>query len=153
MSYVLSKIQIIVIICLLGMVQSSYAENKQKLNLEQASESVRKASKGKILSAKTTHVNGVATHRIQVLTESGRVKIFQVPAFDKNTKTNNSNQYRDNNKPSTNNYYSNDKTKKSSTNRSRYNKPVPSRRSNTSSKPSSVRSKNSVRSNGGTQKK
>ena len=55
------------------------AGKKGTISLEQASEMVRLQSKGKVLSARTTNFNGGKNHRIQVLTPSGRVKIFQIP--------------------------------------------------------------------------
>ncbi len=55
------------------------ADKKKIVSLEQASELVRQQSEGKVLSARTTNFNGNRTHRIQVLTPSGRVKIFQIP--------------------------------------------------------------------------
>lgn len=57
----------------------SAADQKSTVTLEQASEMIRQQSKGKVLSARTTNFDGGRTHRIQVLTPSGRVKIFQIP--------------------------------------------------------------------------
>jgi hypothetical protein len=60
------------------------AEKKLSVTLEQAAEQVRKSEDGKILSAKTTYFNGQLSHRIQVLTPSGTVKIIQVPTSNIN---------------------------------------------------------------------
>jgi hypothetical protein len=84
------KIKLLLIISLLGLVQISYADNKDKVSLEQASEKIRKQSKGKVLSATTKNHNGIESHRIQVLTKSGRIKIYQVPT-NKNQLQNKSN--------------------------------------------------------------
>jgi len=59
-------------------------EKKDTISLEQASEMVRLETKGKVLSAKTTNFNGIKAHRIQILTPSGRVKIFQIPLHREN---------------------------------------------------------------------
>lgn len=66
-------------ILLASISQITVAKNKSNVSLEEASEFIRLQSKGKVLSAKTTHFNGSKMHRIQVLTPSGRIKIFQVP--------------------------------------------------------------------------
>jgi hypothetical protein len=66
-----SKVKFFVVIFLLGFMQFSLAKNKQDISLEQASETIRKESKGQVLSATTNRYNGVTSHRIQVLTESG----------------------------------------------------------------------------------
>lgn len=75
-----SKIGLLSLFLTLWVIPVYAANNKTPVSLEQASESIRKQSKGKVLSAKTTNFNGQRQHRIQVLTPSGRVKIFQVPA-------------------------------------------------------------------------
>jgi hypothetical protein len=54
-------------------------DKRATVSLEQASEMAREKSKGKVLSARTTNFNGEKAHRIQVLTPSGRVKIYQIP--------------------------------------------------------------------------
>jgi hypothetical protein len=71
--------KLLIIMTLLLLMPISYA-NEDEISLEQASESIRKESKGQVLSATTKNYKGVKTHRIQVLTESGRVKVYQVPA-------------------------------------------------------------------------
>lgn len=73
------KIKFILTIGLLGLMPFSYANNKDEISLEQASETIRKQTSGKVLSATTKKYNGIKSHRIQVLTESGRVKIYKVP--------------------------------------------------------------------------
>ena len=55
------------------------AKDVNETSLAQASERVRNSTKGKILSAKTVNSNGQITHKIQVLTPSGRVKMIRVP--------------------------------------------------------------------------
>lgn len=102
------KAQSILFIVLMGFVQFSVAENKPVITLEEASKQVLKTSKGKILSAKTTNSNGQKTHRIQVLTPTGRVKIFQIPATNPRYKSD---------------YYSQDRTNRNRINRysNRYN--------------------------------
>ncbi|MCF6319413.1 MAG: hypothetical protein L3J83_09090 [Proteobacteria bacterium] len=62
------------------------AGKKGSISLEQASEMARLQSKGKVLSAKTTNFKGGKTHRIQVLTPSGRVKIFKIPSNKGNSR-------------------------------------------------------------------
>lgn len=119
----LSKVKLLMIITLMGVIQFSYAKDKDYISLEQASESIRKESKGQVLSATTNDYNGVKTHRIQVLTESGRVKVYQVPAFKKDTTKhygndqppNNSNNYR-NRKPNNNTRNNRNQTTKPSSN-------------------------------------
>lgn len=75
----LPKIFVLSMLFLVNNPTVNAADKKNTVTLEQASEMVRKQSKGKVLSARTTNFNGGRTHRIQVLTPSGRVKIFQVP--------------------------------------------------------------------------
>ncbi len=75
----LSKILVFLMLFLSNNSVLYAAGNKDTISLEQASEMVRLQSKGKVLSARTTNFNGGKTHRIQVLTPSGRVKIFQIP--------------------------------------------------------------------------
>ena len=75
----LPKIFVLLMLFLASNPTINAADKKNTVTLEQASEMVREQSKGKVLSARTTHFNGGRTHRIQVLTPSGRVKIFQVP--------------------------------------------------------------------------
>ncbi|MCB1595799.1 MAG: hypothetical protein KDI76_12890, partial [Xanthomonadales bacterium] len=50
------------------------------MSLEDATEYVRSTSKGKVLSAKTNINEGKKSHRIQVLTPSGRVRVYQIDA-------------------------------------------------------------------------
>ena len=79
------KIKLLLIVALIGLMPFSYAKDKDDVSLEQASETIRKETKGQVLSATTKTYKGVKSHRIQVLTESGRVKVYQVPA-NKNKK-------------------------------------------------------------------
>lgn len=59
----------------------SLAKPPTKVSLEQASESVRIQSKGKVLSARTTRtINGTKIHKIKILTPNGRVKTHSVHA-------------------------------------------------------------------------
>ncbi len=53
---------------------------KKPVSLEDASEMIRHSTQGKVLSAKTKENNGAQSHRIRVLTPSGRVKVYNVPA-------------------------------------------------------------------------
>ncbi|MCF6319607.1 MAG: hypothetical protein L3J83_10095 [Proteobacteria bacterium] len=75
----LSKIPLILMLLLSNSSILYAAGKKDTISLEQASEMVRLQSKGKVLSARTTNFNGGRAHRIQVITPSGRVKIFQIP--------------------------------------------------------------------------
>lgn len=120
------KMKLLIIMTLLFSIPISYAQNDE-VSLEQASETIRKESKGQVLSATTKNYNGVKTHRIQVLTESGRVKVYQVPA-NKNAQPNprqpqnNDSRYnRPNNSNSSNNYRN--KNPNNSTNRKEERKP------------------------------
>jgi hypothetical protein len=85
------------------------AEKKLSVTLEQAAEHVRKAEDGKILSARTTYFNGQLSHRIQVLTASGRVKIVQIPTsrLNSNNYTNLNDFGTDNNQQQDNNQRNN----------------------------------------------
>jgi len=57
----------------------SYAKVTPHITLEQASETVRKKSKGKVLSARTIRtINGTKIHKIKILTPDGRVKMHSV---------------------------------------------------------------------------
>ena len=103
----------------MGSMQFSYGNNKDDVTLEQASETIRKDTKGKVLSATTSYKNGIKSHRIQVLTKSGRVKVYQVPANKNQTpkryenrsdRPNNSNNYR--NKTPNNDFSNHNNTKK-----------------------------------------
>jgi hypothetical protein len=63
------------------MARNSYAKSSTKISLEQASEQIRKQSKGKVLSAKTKRtINGERIHEIKILTPNGRVKTHSVRA-------------------------------------------------------------------------
>ena len=63
------------------MASNSYAKSSTKISLEQASEQIRKQSKGKVLSAKTKRtINGERIHEIKILTPNGRVKTHSVRA-------------------------------------------------------------------------
>lgn len=77
-----------------------FAEKKLSVTLEQAAEDVRRSENGKVLSATTTYFNGQLSHRIQVLTPSGRVKIVQVPTSgDTVNRSSNLNNYRNDRNP------------------------------------------------------
>ncbi len=78
-----------VLIGLLAIVPISMAKNKKTVSLAEASQAVRLKTKGKILSARTIHSDGHATHKIQVLTPSGRVKTIKVPVNQSNYSTRN----------------------------------------------------------------
>ena len=120
------KIQTLLVILLLGFMQFSLAKKKDHTSLEEASEAVRKSTNGKVLSAKTTGDKGSQSHRIQVLTPSGRVKVYQVPASkkkDSRTNRNDKNRHQDHN-TSVNSYrnsrnINNNNTRSSSNNRTR----------------------------------
>jgi|GEM_PF-5562746 len=86
-----SKILLIVLITFLGLIPAYAAKKQVPFSLEQASEYARKESNGKVLSAKTTMANGEKIHRVQIVTPSGRVKIYQLPT-SVNKKQNKSNQ-------------------------------------------------------------
>ncbi|MCB1586342.1 MAG: hypothetical protein R3F25_06500 [Gammaproteobacteria bacterium] len=58
----------------------SQIKNNNEMSLEDATEYVRSTSKGKVLSAKTNVNQGKKSHRIQVLTPSGRVRVYQIDA-------------------------------------------------------------------------
>jgi hypothetical protein len=78
------------------MTSNSYAKSSPKISLEQASEQIRKQSKGKVLSARTTRtINGARIHKIKILTPNGRVKTHSVRARESlqnnNFSTNNKN--------------------------------------------------------------
>jgi len=97
--------KLLIIMTLLLLMPFSYANNDDEVSLEQATESIRKESQVQVLSATTNNYRGVKSHRIQVLTESGRVKVYQVPA-NKNEQPN-SNKYQNNNNRSNNSNNSN----------------------------------------------
>lgn len=97
-----------------------FAEKKQAMSLEEAAEFVRKSSKGKILSARTTKYKGETSHRIQVLTPSGRVKIIQVPIYKfKSNKNYESDNYRNSSETNSSENYRSQRQKRPS----RYQKP------------------------------
>jgi len=103
MCAILPKLTKISLIILLIFSQIAVAEKKFDITLKEASEFVRLQTNGKILSARTTNFNRLKAHRIQVLTTSGRIKIYQVPVN------------RQKNKPVTDyiyngRYYSNDRS-------------------------------------------
>jgi len=138
MSKILSALKVIIVITLLGFVQCLYAQNNDFVSLEEASETIRKESKGQVLSATTNQYNGVTSHRIQVLTKSGRVKVYQVPAYKKdipqhygNSNSSNKNNYR--NRQPNNSTNNNRNRKPNNSNNNRNNKPKPSTRSNSRS--------------------
>lgn len=87
MNNILSKIILIVLVTILVVIPAHAAKKQVPFSLEQASEYARKDSNGKVLSAKTTIANGEKIHRVQVITSSGRVKIYQLPTtLNKRTK-------------------------------------------------------------------
>lgn len=75
-----------ILIIVMAFMQVSLAAGNNNTSLEEASEQIRTSTQGKILSAKTIGNNNQKTHRIQVLTPSGRVKIYNVPATQNNRK-------------------------------------------------------------------
>ena len=56
------------------------AKNPKSVSLEDASKQVQSSSNGKIISAKTSHVNNQNIHKIKVLLPNGRIKTYRVPA-------------------------------------------------------------------------
>jgi hypothetical protein len=63
------------------MTSNSYAKSLTKISLEQASEKIRKQSKGKVLSARTTRtINGEKIHKIKIITPDGRIKMHTINA-------------------------------------------------------------------------
>ncbi len=78
------KLYCIILIGLLVVAPTCTAKNKKEVSLADASQAVRLETKGKILSARTMKSSGRATHKIQVLTPSGRVKTFRVPVNQSN---------------------------------------------------------------------
>ena len=74
-----NKLLIIVACFMLMMTTNSYAKSPTKISLEQASETIRKQSKGKVLSARTIrNITGTKTHKIKILTPDGRVKMHTI---------------------------------------------------------------------------
>lgn len=65
---------------LFNVFSSEALAQKSSVSLEEASEMIRHSTQGKVLSAKTNDNNGAQSHRIRVLTPSGRVKVYNVPA-------------------------------------------------------------------------
>lgn len=107
MARILFTIKFLLVLSFIGFGQFSYAKEEKPMNLEDATSFIQKNSQGKILSAKTLHKNGVNTHRIKVITPSGRVKVFKVPSNNSTKQSNkrNFNKYRNQNsshKPSQN---------------------------------------------------
>jgi len=91
------KSQFLLFILVMGFGQSPVAAKKQQVSLEEASELIRHSTQGKILSARTTSKDNLKSHRIQVLTPSGRIKVYQVPANNnQNNQNNKNNNHRDN---------------------------------------------------------
>lgn len=76
---ILYQFRLIVFVLLTMTLSYAIAQENKVVNLAEASEYVRKNENGKVLSAKTISLNGVKVHRIQVLTKTGRVKVYQVP--------------------------------------------------------------------------
>jgi hypothetical protein len=116
----------IILILFIGFSSELVAKNKSDVSLEEASEFIRQQSQGKVLSAKTTHFNGARMHRIQVLTPSGRVKVFQVPAYKEPNKQStdyiqNGSRYTQDRNKETKNYYQNNSNRTRNINRSTLN--------------------------------
>lgn len=110
---------------------SSASIVQAKVSLEDAANQAKKQTNGKILSAKTTRRLGTKVHRIQVLTPSGRVKIFHVPANnDKNGKprTNDDSQYQNKSRSSNRQPTSQYQSRNSQSNQNRNNRPQPTPR-------------------------
>ena len=57
------------------------AAPKGKVTLDDAVESVRDRTRGRVLSAETEQHNGDRVHHIKVLTKDGRVKRFRIDGF------------------------------------------------------------------------
>lgn len=64
------------------LISSSYIQLAQSggKTLNEAVESVKQQTGGRILSAKTVNKNGQRIHKIKVLLPSGKVRIFQINA-------------------------------------------------------------------------
>ncbi len=78
------KLYSAVLIGLLLIAPITTAKNNKEVSLAEASQAIRLETKGKIISARTMNSNGHSTHKIQVLTPSGRVKTFRVPVNQNN---------------------------------------------------------------------
>jgi len=75
----LYKLIVLVILFVTSVIGISYAKVTPHITLEQASETIRKQSKGKVLSARTIRtINGTKIHKIKILTPDGRVKMHTV---------------------------------------------------------------------------
>ena len=161
------KIKLLLTLLLLCFMQ--FAVAKDEISLEQASESIRKESKGQVVSATTSTHKGVKTHRIKVLTKSGRVKVYNVPVskngsskeynnrYNQSKESKNSTNYR--NKTSNNNSKNRKTTtskkqkapqSRKNTNRQNTYRSTPSRRIPSRSQP--TKSQNTSSSKGGTNK-
>ena len=100
----------------MGFGQFAVAAKKQQTSLEEASELIRHSTQGKVLSARTTGKGDLKSHRIQVLTPSGRIKVYQVPA---NNNQNNKNNNRRDNRQNTNYFVNPNKQDNSRSSRNR----------------------------------
>ena len=84
------------------------AKNPKSVSLEDASKQVQSSSNGKIISAKTSHVNNQNIHKIKVLLPNGRIKTYRVPAENGSSHGSHDNsQQRRNNHYQQNNYRQN----------------------------------------------
>ena len=106
------KSQFLLFILIMGFGQFSVAAKKQQVSLEEASELIRHSTQGKVLSARTTGKDNLKSHRIQVLTPSGRIKVYQVPANNSQKNKNENYDRRDNRQSS--NYLVNPKQRDNS---------------------------------------
>ncbi len=110
------KLYSVVLIGLLLIAPITTAKNNKEVSLAEASQAIRLETKGKIISARTMNSNGHSTHKIQVLTPSGRVKTFRVPVNQSNQKNHNSRNNSSHQRPDS--YNRNYQQKQSNINRS-----------------------------------
>ena len=62
------------------LITPSFASAQGNQNLNNAVQSVKQETGGRILSAKTVNKNGKRVHKIKVLLPSGKVQVFSVKA-------------------------------------------------------------------------
>ena len=92
MKYSLLAALFITLACLLGPVnpataqpafrylQLAQSDQSAGMSLDQAVQSVKEKTGGRILSAKTVNRNGQRIHKIKVLLPSGKVQVFRITA-------------------------------------------------------------------------
>lgn len=83
-----NKIRLLLLILILGISQIAVSKDSNPMSLEEASDHIRETTNGKVLSARTVRSKNSKSHRIQVLTPTGRVKVYMVPAQERNNKQN-----------------------------------------------------------------